>query len=127
MDLFYFFSKLFWFIASPDNFLIILVFISALLVAKKSKWGLRLLVSALICFVLILFFPVADIFLRPLEKRFPMTAPLPQKVEGIIVLGGAERGELGLLWKSAQFNAAAERMMAIPTLARRYPQAKIVF
>lgn len=127
MDFFYLLSKVFWFIASPDNFLILLVTISAVLIARKSNWGLRLLSISLVCFITVLFFPVADPILRPLEKRFPAPQQLPQNIEGIIVLGGAERGDLAIQWQMAQFNQAAERMMAIPTLAKEYPNAKIVF
>ena len=127
MGFFYLLSKIFWFIASPDNLLIILVVISTFLIARKSVWGLRLLIVSSVCFVSNLLFPVADIILRPLEKRFPAPQQLPQNIEGIIVLGGAERGDLGIEWQMAQFNQAAERMMAIPVLAKKYPRATIVF
>ena len=127
MDIFYQLSKIFWFIVSPDNFLIFLIFISALLVAFRSKWGLRLLCVSLTIMLIVMFFPVADVILRPLEKRFPVVKILPADIEGVIVLGGSERGDLGKEWGSAQFNQAAERMMAIPYLAKRYPEAKIVF
>ncbi len=127
MDIFYQLSKVFWFLASPDNFLIFLLCMSALLIAFRSKWGLRLLCSTLTVMLLVLFFPVADLLLRPLEKRFPVVHSLPENIQGVIVLGGAERGDLGVEWGSAQFNAAAERMMAIPHLAKQYPNAQIVF
>ena len=127
MDYFYVFSKVFWFIVSPDNFLILLVFLSAILITFKSKWGMRLLSFSLVCFMLILFLPVADVALRPLEKRFPMQEKLPNNIEGVIVLGGAERGDLGLQWGAAQFNHAAERLMVLPVLARQYPKAKLIF
>lgn len=127
MDIFYLFSKLFWFVASPDNFLILLICLAAILIALGSKWGLRLLCSTIIVMLLIMFLPLADIVLRPLEKRFPVVQTLPENIQGVIVLGGAERGDLGVQWKSAQFNQAAERMMAIPYLAKKYPEAKVVF
>jgi len=127
MDLFYWLSKVFWFVASPDNFLILLVSLSAVLVYQGSKWGFRLLSTAVVCLMLILFLPVADVILRPLEERFPAPLSPPEKIQGVIVLGGAERGDLGLTWGSAQFNQASERMMAIPALARKYPKAHIVF
>ncbi|NRA20424.1 MAG: YdcF family protein [Oceanospirillaceae bacterium] len=127
MDYFYVISKLFWFLVSPDHFLILLMVLSAILINCRSKWGMRLLISSLCASLLILFLPVADILLRPLEKRFPAPTHIVADVRGIIVLGGAERGGLSSRWKMAQFNGAAERMMAIPVLARAYPNAKIVF
>jgi uncharacterized SAM-binding protein YcdF (DUF218 family) len=127
MDFFYIASKVFWFVASPDHFLILMVLFSAILIGLKSKWGMRLLSASLVFFITITLFPVADVLFRPLEKRFPMADTLPDNIQGIIVLGGAERGELGLQWQRAQFNQAAERMMAIPALAKAYPNAEIVF
>ncbi|MGB1237892.1 MAG: YdcF family protein [Pseudomonadales bacterium] len=127
MDFFYTLSKIFWFVASPDNFLILLTLISAILIACKSKWGLRLLSVNVFILITILFLPVGDLLLRPLEARFAKPVQLPEKVEGIIVLGGAERASLATQWQQAQFSSAAERMMALPALAARYPDAKLIF
>lgn len=127
MDVFYVMSKLFWFVASPDHFLILFTGIAALLISRGSKWGMRFLMTSIVLSLTILFLPVADILLRPLEKRFPAPTNSLENIRGVIVLGGAERGDLGLTWQVAQFNNAAERMMAIPALARAYPQADIVF
>lgn len=127
MDGFYIAAKILWFLASPDHFLLLLTLLSAVLIARQSKWGMRLLCSSLCVSFIVLFLPIADVLLRPLEKRFPIPSPLPDKVAGVIVLGGSERADLSLHWQQAQFNQAAERMMAIPVLAKRYPQAEIVF
>ena len=127
MDIFYVVSKLFWFIASPDHFLILSICIAALLISRGSKWGMRILLTSIILSLSILFLPVADVLLRPLEKRFTAPTNSVENIRGVIVLGGAEGGDLGLTWQVAQFNNAAERMMAIPALARAYPKAKIVF
>jgi uncharacterized SAM-binding protein YcdF (DUF218 family) len=129
MEYFYIFSKVFWFVISPDNFLILLVVIASVLISTKwsVKWGTRILISSTFCLVTILFLPVADIILRPLEQRFERVQTLPENIEGVIVLGGAERGELGIEWGSAQFNQAAERLMVLPVLAQQYPQAKLIF
>lgn len=70
--------------------------------------------------------PLGSLLLRPLEERFPKPE-LPVTVDGIVVLGGSvdpplstERGEPAL-------NDAAERLVAAAKLARRYPDARIVF
>lgn len=127
MDVFYTLSKIFWFIASPDHFLILLIALSTLLIYAGSKWGVRLLSVVVIISMTVMFLPVADIILRPLEERFPAPISPPQNISGVIVLGGAESGNLSLTWNMAQFNQASERMMVIPALARAYPKARIVF
>jgi len=127
MDFFYILSKIFWFVASPDHFILLLFTLATLLIYASSKWGIRLLSVAVVISMTIMFLPVADIILRPLEERFPAPVSPPDNITGVIVLGGAESGDLSLVWNMAQFNQASERMMAIPALARVYPNAQIVF
>ncbi|MBX6323041.1 MAG: YdcF family protein, partial [Rhodospirillaceae bacterium] len=71
--------------------------------------------------------PVGDWITAPLEDRFPAPQPLPEGVDGIVVLGGGveterfvERGQVGL-------GPAAERFTTAIALMRRYPQARVVY
>jgi uncharacterized SAM-binding protein YcdF (DUF218 family) len=64
--------------------------------------------------------------MSPLEERFPRR-PLPQNVTGIIVLGGAFDMNESYSRNMVALNYRAERMTAFAGLARRYPQAALVF
>ncbi len=75
----------------------------------------------------IIVFPVQVLIATPLETRFPQLTTLPEKVDGIIVLGGATDEVLTALHNQASVNQAAERMTAAVSLARHYPNAKLVF
>jgi uncharacterized SAM-binding protein YcdF (DUF218 family) len=62
-----------------------------------------------------------------LENRFPPWDATGATPAGIVVLGGAisadmlaTRGEIGI-------NEAAERVVAVPALAKRYPAARIIY
>lgn len=63
----------------------------------------------------------------PLESRFQTNPQLPVQVDGIIVLSGAEATELSHLWEQVELGAAAERGLTFLTLAKQYPNAKLVF
>jgi uncharacterized SAM-binding protein YcdF (DUF218 family) len=71
-------------------------------------------------------FPLGDLFLRPLETRFPARPDLAQ-VDGIIVLGGAEDTGAYRNFGGAQLNDAGERLVEGALLALRFPQARLVF
>lgn len=115
MDLFFLLSKTLWVLANPGNFLIFLLVLSVLM-------GWRVLTSlVLLCLFMVTLYPFGNLLLQPLEKRFPTPQELPTEVAGIIVLGGAEEAELSSIWSQPQFNAAAERNMAILPLLQRYP------
>lgn len=128
MDGFFFWvSKLVWLLVSPDSLLaILLIFASLLLWRNKLKWAKRIFSFLAISVLVIGLFPVGEWVLYPLESRYK---PNPQldKVDGIIVLGGAEDAELSHHWKQAAVNASAERIIASTSLALRYPDAQLVY
>src|SRR5690606_30855710 len=64
---------------------------------------------------------------HPLETRFPTNPPLPEHVDGILVLGGALMPPESLAWEQVELNDAAERNFALLTLARRFPEARLAF
>ena len=65
--------------------------------------------------------------LLPLEERFPVFADDGRPVDGVVVLGGAVLAEESLGRGQLTLNDAGERAVALADLARRYPQARIVF
>lgn len=50
-----------------------------------------------------------------------------KKIDGIIVLSGAENPLLSSLWKQVELGGAAERNLTFLSLARKYPKAKLIF
>lgn len=126
--LFFFTSKLVWLFASPDSLLLILILVTLIfLYIGKQKIARTLLTIISGFLIVIAFFPVGEWLLFPLEYRFQTNPQLPDKVDGIIVLSGAEAAELSHLWDQVELGGAAERDLMFLTLARQYPQAKLVF
>lgn len=70
--------------------------------------------------------PLGDVLLRPIEDRFPVAPPL-ERVDGIIVLGGAEQAGRALQWGLPQMNEAGERFLEGAALAIAHPQARLLF
>lgn len=70
--------------------------------------------------------PLGDLLLEPLEARFPARPPL-DRVDGIIVLGGAEQTGAYRQWGGTQLNEAGERLTEGALLALRFPEARLVF
>lgn len=70
--------------------------------------------------------PLHDWMMRPLEEYFPVPE-LPAQVDGIIVLGGAERPDIMAVRGWPELNSNADRLIGFVALARQYPAAKLVF
>ena len=126
--LFFYISKLIWLLFSPDSLLLILIIFSlALLYIGKTQLAKVTLTVTSLLFILIALFPIGEWLLYPLESRFQTNPALPEKIDGIIVLSGAENAELSSIWKQVELNAAAERDLTFIRLAKRFPDAKLIF
>lgn len=120
-------SKVGWALVAPGNLLLLILAVGVLLLLiGRRRAGTVLAAIAAVGFLAIAALPVSYYLLRPLEERFP-PAPLPERVDGIVVLGGAVMPEAMAEWGQPAMNGHGERMTAMVELARRFPEARLVF
>lgn len=125
---FFWLSKLVWAAIAPESVLFLLLLASWIqLLRKSTKWAGRLLGSVIGILIVLSTLPVGEWVLFPLEDRFPVNPVLPDRIDGIIVLGGAEDPVRSEAWQQVEVNDSAERFLASIDLARRFPQARVVF
>src|ERR1700726_2940161 len=112
----------------PANFLIGAGVIGALLlVTRFASRGRKLMVVAVVLLAICGFSPLGNLVLYPLESRFPPWDPARGAPDGIVVLGGAIDADLSAAHGVAVFRGAADRVIAAAELARRYPNARIIY
>lgn len=126
--MFFYLSKIFYFFAAPTNFLIMcgLAGLAAGLLGwrRLARW---LTAIALVGLAVIAFSPVSLLVALPLEERFQPPDPAPEKVDGIIVLGGSVNTIISSHRNRLTLTDSAERIADAAALARRYPDAVIVY
>lgn len=121
-------SKLLWDLLRPSLLPLFLALAGlALSWAGRAQAGRWLLTVGLGAYLLILLLPVDQWALLPLEDRFARPAVPPARVDGIVVLSGGLDAQISRDRGIPSLNAAAERMTEAVALARRYPQARVVF
>ena len=127
-SIFFYLSKLVWMVTTPDNLLLILLLIVLTLLWRgKNRLAKGILGFVVGILLIIALFPIGEWILYPLEIRFPKNPVLPAKVDGIVVLGGTENAILSTQLNQVEFGDATERLLSFQALARRYPNAKLVF
>ena len=120
-------SKILEIIIEPGNLLLILLAIGVWrLAASRRRRGLGLVVFVLVVGTATAIVPLADLPLVPLEGRFPILRTLPDKVDGIILLGGAVDPERTAEYDQVALNSSAARVTEVVRLAHLYPAARIV-
>jgi uncharacterized SAM-binding protein YcdF (DUF218 family) len=121
-------SKLAWFALDPSNLLLGALVAGALLASTRwRRAGRRLVTLAAFSALAVTVVPVGLWLLVPLENRFPVPAQLPARADGIVTLGGAVDQVVTAARGQAALLEAAERLTTFVALARRYPEARLVY
>lgn len=122
-------SKMLFFAITPSNFLILVGLLGCLLAfaTRRRRLGAALAVFGLVGLLVAGLSPLSYLALLPLEQRFPEFADDGRPIAGIIVLGGGVEAGLSSARGQIVVNDAGERPIYFADLARRYPQARLVF
>ncbi len=122
------FAKITGMILQPGIIFVLMLLLSVLLsFSPWAKAGRRIGVLTAVIALLITIVPWGLLLIRPLEDRFPPPQVMPEHVDGIIILGGVFHPELSLKRNQPSGNASFERITTLMELARRYPNARLLF
>jgi uncharacterized SAM-binding protein YcdF (DUF218 family) len=120
-------GKLVWALLQPGNLLTLCLVAGVLFfLVSRGRRGKGLVGLSALGFVLFAVAPIGPAMLLALEERFPRPAQLPDRIDGILLLGGAVDPTLSLSFGETVFNSAVARVLGAVSLARRHPEAKLV-
>jgi uncharacterized SAM-binding protein YcdF (DUF218 family) len=126
--MFFVISKVVGFFLVPSNVLVGIGLIGiVLIITRYARAGTRLLIASITLLVIVGFFPIGTALTLPLEQRFPQWQKGQGAPIGIIILGGAVNPTISAARSQPALGEAAERITAAVELARRYPNARVVF
>jgi uncharacterized SAM-binding protein YcdF (DUF218 family) len=121
-------GKVLWLVFNPANILTGLLVLGALLLFTRWQRTGRFFVLLSALSALFIAYAQPGVWLmEPLEERFAAPAQMPEAVAGIIVLGGAIDTRQSNRFGQVALNGRGERITGFVALARRYPDAKLVY
>jgi uncharacterized SAM-binding protein YcdF (DUF218 family) len=121
-------SKILGFFALPSNFLIALGLVGIILLCSRfTRLASWLVVTSIALLAIAGLSPLGNALMLPLEQRFPPWDPSHGAPDGIVVLGGALSPAISAARGAVALNESAERITVAVELARRYPNARIIF
>lgn len=109
----------------PGNLLMLCLVGGVLLfLGTRGRRGKLLVGISLVGFLVLAVAPIGPAMLLGLEERFPRPR-LPERIDGILVLGGAVDPAISRAYGETVFNGSVARVLGGIALARRYPDAKL--
>jgi uncharacterized SAM-binding protein YcdF (DUF218 family) len=112
-------------VLQPGNLLMLCLLAGVLLfLFFRGRRGKVLIGLSALGFLLLAVAPIGPALLLPLEQRFPRPV-LPERIDGILVLGGAVDPRISLSYGETAFNSSISRVLAGIALARKHPEAKL--
>ncbi|MDV7338583.1 YdcF family protein [Terasakiella sp. A23] len=126
--MFFYLSKIFWWLFEPGNILfLLLTFGVVFLFLNKIRLAKFFCGIAFAFYLIFGIVPFGAYLQTTLENRFPTVVDYPKEIDGIIVLGGMvdvyttdQRGGLAL-------NGNIDRVLSLYDLGERYPDVPIIF
>ncbi len=126
--MFFILAKTLGFFTLPSNFLMAIGLVGlVLLCTRLRRLASWLVVTSPVLVAFVGYSPLGNILILPLEQRFPPWDSSQDTPDGIVVLGGAIVPDISNARGAVALNGEAERITAAAELARRYPNARIVF
>jgi uncharacterized SAM-binding protein YcdF (DUF218 family) len=121
-------SEFLWWLLTPSTLMTLLLLLAYLVArARAPRIAAGLVFLPLIVLLALALAPIDQVLAMPLEGRVTVPERLPTDVDGIVVLGGSVDWRVGEDRGQLTLDGAGERMLAALALARRYPDAQLVF
>lgn len=121
-------AKLVGFLSDPATIILLLLAAAAVLrFTPWRRWARRLAALGIAAYLAAAVVPFGDLLLLPLEDRFPRNPVLNERIDGVVVLGGMIDPQVSSARGQVQLNESGDRLLALVELARRFPEARLVF
>lgn len=123
--MFFVLAKIGWFLVTPSN--VILLLLAAGVLGARWRAGRAAGVAGIVLLLACGLGPVGNALIAPLEDRFarPDSAVPPPAL--VIVLGGGVDDRVSDARFAVELNESGDRVLAAIALARRFPEARILY
>lgn len=127
MDAYFYLSKILAPFLNFSNILFFIFFIFAFLFIFYNNKVIKIyFIILLLTTSIVTFFPIGNFVINFLERDF-YSHTVPEKIDSIVVLAGAENGHNTFLQKKLDLSEASERLIAFVKLANKFPEAELIY
>ena len=124
----FYISKILWLILNPFNIFIFITYVTIILFfISFRKLSLIIFFINLSFISLISFLPIGSYIIYNIEKEYHSFTKIPERVDGILILGGATNPLLFKEFDQVSLNDSAERLVESVKIINKFKNAKVIF
>ena len=124
----FYLSKILWLILNPFNIFIFITLLSIFLYfIKLRRLSLIIFLINFVFIALISFLPIGSYLIYNIEKEYHSSIKPPEKVDGILILGGATNPLFFNEYNQISLNGSAERLVESVMIIKKFDKAKVIF
>ena len=124
----FYLSKIIWLILNPFNLFVFTTLFSIFLYyINLRRISLIIFLTNFIFIVLISFIPIGSFLIYKIEKEYHSNIKIPERVDGILILGGATDPLLFKEYDQISLNSSAERLVESVMIIKKFEKAKVIF
>jgi uncharacterized SAM-binding protein YcdF (DUF218 family) len=113
--------------SNVSNLIACVGLLAIILIGLRGPAAKPFVVVALTALVISSLSPLGNMLLTPLEQRFPGMRFPDQPIDGVIILGGSYDTQIRGYISTLVLEEDTAAIAIVANLARRYPQARIIF
>ena len=124
----FYLSKIIWLVLSPFNVFILFTILTIILyLINFRKSSIVIFLTNSLYLIIISFMPIGDYLIHKIEKEYHAKFKIPEKLDGILILGGATNPSLYKEFNQISVNGSAERLIESVNLIKKFKNSKVIF
>ena len=124
----FYLSKTIWLLFNPFNIFIIFTILTIILyLISFRKISIAIFFINSLYLIFISFLPIGNYLIYKIEKDYHSNISIPEKLDGILILGGATNPSMYKEFKQISVNDSAERLIESVSIIKRFKNSKVIF
>ena len=124
----FYLSKIIWVLLNPFNIFVLFTILTIILyLVSFRKLSITIFFINSLYLILISFLPIGNYLIYKIEKEFHSNFIISEKLDGILILGGATNPLMYKEFNEISLNSSAERLIESVTIIKKFKNSKIIF
>ncbi len=124
----FYLSKIIWLLLNPFNIFILFTLLTIILyLVSLKKISIVIFFTNSLYLIIISCLPIGNYLIYKIEKEYHVNPSIPDKLDGILILGGSTNPLMYKEFNQISVNDSAERLIESVSIIKKFKNSKVIF